>query len=123
MDVALNYKLAEVKTADSKKLVVMLYEGAISFLKIAKDRLLKNDMAAKGIYIGKAQDIILELNSSLDMKRGGKIARSLRNLYLFMNRTLIQANIQNDPKKIENVIEILEKLLPAWKEAEKKLRK
>ncbi len=120
MDRLMNYQKVQVTTADRLKLVVMLYDGAISYLKSAKKYLEENDMAAKGIYISKAQDIIDELNNSLNMKDGGEIASTLRKIYNFIYFYLVKANLKKDPKMIQEVIDILSMLRDAWYEISQK---
>ncbi len=117
---AMNYQKVQVTTADRLKLVVMLYDGAISFLKSAINCLEKNDMAGKGIYIAKAQDIIDELNNSLNLKDGGEIASTLRKIYNFLYFYLVKANLKKDPKMIKEVIDILSSLREAWYEISNK---
>ncbi len=115
-----NYQKVQVTTADRLKLVVMLYDGAISYLKTAIKYINENDMAAKGIYISKAQDIIDELNNSLNMNEGGEIASTLRKIYNFLYFYLVKANLKKDPKMIQEVIDILSSLRDAWDEISKK---
>ena len=67
------------------------------------------------VAISKAQDIIMELNSALDMDAGREIAVNLRQLYLFMWRHLNQANLRKDPNMIQKVIDLLEELNKGWK--------
>lgn len=109
------YKETATTTQTPGKLVVMLYEGAIKFLKLAIKEIEANNPIDKGKYIGKAQDIIFELNAVLDVEQGGEVAMNLRKLYFFMNRHLTQANIKQDIHKIEEVISLLEELNEGWK--------
>jgi flagellar protein FliS len=96
---------------------VLLYEGAIRFLKKALQELGEDGVAEKGVYVGKAIDIIDELNYSLDMEVGGDMAMNLRRLYLFMTRHLNEAHVRNDPQRIREVIALLEDLNQGWKAA------
>ncbi len=109
------YQETSVGTQSKGKLVVLLYEGAIKFLKQAIRDIQRNDFMSKGKNIGKAQDIIMELNVVLDMEKGGELAQNLRSLYNFMNRRLGQANLKKDPDMIREVISILEDLNQGWK--------
>ena len=110
-----SYKETSVLTQNKGKLIVMLYDGAIKFLKLAIKEIQAHNPAEKGKYISKAQDIINELNAIMDMEAGGEIAMNLRKLYCFMNSHLSQANIKQDPAMIEEVIELLEELNQGWK--------
>ena len=109
------YQEAAVTTQSKGKLVVMLYEGAIKFLKQAIREIEANNPDEKGKYISKALDILFELNAVLDMEAGGEVATNLRNLYLFMGRHLTEANAKQDIGKIEDVIKLLEELNQGWK--------
>jgi len=109
------YQEAAVGTQSRGRLVVMLYDGAIKFLKLAVQELEAGNYAAKGQYINRAQDIISELNAVLNMDAGGEIAQNLRKLYDFMSRHLNQANMKRDPKMIQEVIGLLEELNQSWR--------
>jgi len=109
------YQETAVSTQNRGRLIVMLYDGAIKFLRQALDDLRRGDMVAKGRHINKAQDILFELNTVLDMEKGGQIAQNLRALYNFMQRHLTQANIRKDSKMIEEVIALLEELNQSWR--------
>ncbi|HOT73652.1 MAG TPA: flagellar export chaperone FliS [Anaerohalosphaeraceae bacterium] len=109
------YQETAISTQNRGRLIVMLYDGAIKFLRQAVEDLKRGDLAAKGRHIGKAQDILFELNTVLDMEKGGQIAQNLRALYNFMQRHLTEANIRKDPKMIEEVIALLEELNQSWR--------
>jgi len=109
------YQQTAVGTQSKGRLIVMLYDGAIKFMKLAITELEAGDYAAKGQYIGRAQDILNELNIVLDMEAGGEVAQNLRKLYLFMNRRLSEANAKRDPQIIREVIGLMEELNQSWK--------
>ena len=101
------YRETTLATQNKGRLIVMLYDGAIKFLRQAIKDMEAQDYEAKGNNIVKAQNIIMELNSVLDMETGGEIARNLRSLYNFMHGHLGQANIKCDSQKINEVINLL----------------
>ncbi len=109
------YQETAVLTQNKGRMIVMLYDGAIKFLKQAIRDLEAKDYTAKGRDIAKAQNIILELNSVLDMQTGGEVAQNLRSLYNFMNKHLTQANTQSDAQIIREVINLLEELNQSWR--------
>jgi flagellar protein FliS len=109
------YQDSAVTTQSKGRLIVLLYEGAIKFMKLAIKELQANNFEAKGKYISKAQDIINELNAVLDMNTGGEIANNLRKLYCFMSKRLSEANVKRDPNMIREVIELMEELNQSWK--------
>ncbi len=117
------YQNQSVQTASREKLLLMLYEGAIKFMKKAIASIEEKDIAGRGQNIGRAYDIILELNNTLDHKIGGEIAKNLEQLYMFITDRLTQANIQNEAQPIREAIKITETLYQGWIEAIQKLKK
>jgi len=109
------YQETAVGTQSKGRLIVILYDGAIKFLKLSIQELQAENYAAKGRYINRAQDIINELNAVLDTEAGGEISENLRKLYNFMGRHLSQANAKRDPQMIQEVINLLEELNQSWK--------
>lgn len=109
------YRQVQIATASRGKLILMLYQGVITSLKKAVDLLEKKDYLGKGECIIKAQDIIMELNMALDMS-AGEIARSLRGLYIYMYRRLIEANLRKDAAPIHETIRLMSNLYEAWEQ-------
>jgi len=109
------YQNTAVTTQNKGRLIVMLYDGAIKFLKLAIKEMEAGNHQAKGQYINKAKDIINELNVVLDTEAGGEVAMNLRKLYVFMNAHLTQANTKLDTQKVRDVIKLLEELNESWK--------
>ena len=109
------YQETTVTTESKGRLIVMLYDGAIKFMRLAIRELEAQNDEAKGRYINKAQDIINELNTILDMEAGGEVATNLRKLYVFMARHLSQANAKRDPQMIREVISLMEELNKSWR--------
>jgi flagellar protein FliS len=116
------YVATQVGTADRLQLVVMLYEGAISFLRQAKEKMALKDAPGKGDCIGKALDIIAELNASLNFQEGKELATNLFHLYNFMTMHLTRANINWDKEAVDEVIAMLMQLKEAWEEVCQKAR-
>ena len=115
MNAAVMYEEINVTTQNSGRLIVMLYDGAIGFLKKAQQCIAQGDAAGKNQAISRTRDIIFELNASLNMEDGGHVARNLRSLYNFIWRYLSDANIKNDPQMLQKVINMLSELGSAWK--------
>jgi len=109
------YQDNTVSTQNKGRLIVLLYDGAIKFMKLAIRELEAGNQEAKGQYINRAADIITELNAILDMEQGGEIAANLRKLYTFMNDRLTQANIKQDPNMVRDVIKLMEELNQGWR--------
>ncbi|MDY6906308.1 MAG: flagellar export chaperone FliS [Thermodesulfobacteriota bacterium] len=110
------YRQTELKTADKGKLIVLLYDGAVKYLHQAKQCIVDKDIVGTCSKINAAQDIITELQYSLDMDNGGIIAEKLFGLYQFMTLHLIKAKIQRDgTDKIDEVIGMLKTLNEGWR--------
>ncbi len=115
------YQKTNVNTASQGRLVVLLYEGAVKHLKAAinlfgpDEKLKPGDIEQYGIHIQKAQAIITELQVSLDMEKGGDIARNLMSLYVFFNEELMDATISHNKQKIEFVQSKMDELAESWR--------
>ena len=113
------YQKTTFDTSDSVRLVSLLFDGAINFLKIARGKIEAGDIAGKGLYIGKATAIVGELTSSLNMEEGGEIARNLRRLYEFVLDRLLKANLKSDLGAVDEAVKVLDMLRGGWKEMER----
>lgn len=115
------YQKTNVNTASQGRLVVLLYEGAIKQLTTAltfideEGKIKPGDIEKFGICIQKAQAIITELEVSLDMEKGGDIAKNLMSLYVFFNEELVHASISRNTEKINSVLRMLKELAESWK--------
>ncbi|MCE5312570.1 MAG: flagellar export chaperone FliS [Nitrospiraceae bacterium] len=118
MTQAMAYKQAEVSTSDRVRIVGLLYDGAINFIKLAEKKIEENDIPGKGLFIIKATAIITELSNSLNAEQGGEIAVNLRKLYDFVVERLISANMHNDAKSLREAVKVIEILRSGWRELE-----
>jgi len=119
---ALNqYKQNAVFTATPEELTLMLYDGCIKFLNIAKYNIEKKDIEKAHNALIRAQDIVIELDSSLNMQY--EISNNLRQLYNFVREKLIDANINKKVEPIDEALEIVSELRDTWKEAMKQVKK
>ncbi|MCW2950551.1 MAG: Hpt protein [Thermoleophilia bacterium] len=111
------YRVNAVETASPEQLTLMCYDGALRFMRRAAKALEDRDLAGANNATGRAQAIINELNVTLDMDRGGEIARNLRDLYLFVNRHMAAGLAGNQPELIRESIGLVRELREAWSEA------
>ena len=109
-----HYQRATVETASPGKLVLMLFDGAIRFLEQAKGHLGASRPKEAHEAIVRAENIVSELMSSLDMDQGGDIARNLLAVYEFVFMRLVDANMRKDPAPIEEVLPLLHNLRTSW---------
>jgi flagellar protein FliS len=110
------YRQTEVQSRSPLELVVMLYDGALRFMNGAREAIVKNDPVAKRTEISRALEIVSELQSTLNMREGGEVARSLDILYSWVHRRLVEANMHNDPEAIDESRRVLMPLREAWME-------
>ncbi len=108
------YMNNQVMTASRTKLVVMLYDGAIRNLKLAKLAIGDKNIEKTNNSVIKAQRILSELMSTLNMEDGGEISRNLMALYQYMHQRTIRANIDKNAEILDEVIGYLEELKEAW---------
>ncbi|MBI4984672.1 MAG: flagellar export chaperone FliS [Rhodocyclales bacterium] len=106
-----------VETTSPHRLVLMLYEGALSQIAIAGMHIQTNNVAAKGEAIGDAINIIeTGLRACLDFKAGGELAERLDALYEYICARLLHANLRNDRAALDEVTALLRELKSGWEE-------
>lgn len=112
-----HYQTAATDTAGPAQLVLMLYDGALMRLEIATEAITAGRPEPAHTALVKAQAIVDELNVTLDVERGGKVAQNLRDLYLYCSGRLIDANLAKDATIVAEVSGLLHGLRDAWNEA------
>lgn len=118
INAAAAYQNNKIKTASRGELTLMLYEGAIKFCNIAIDGISERNYSKVNENIKKAEKIIVELRSTLNMKY--PIASEFDRIYDYIYRRLLEANIKKDSNILEEVREHLRELRDTWKEVMKK---
>lgn len=114
------YANTQATTATPGELTLMLYNGAIRFMKQAISALDKQDVNQSHKNLVKSQDIILELMSTLNMDY--PISNNLMSLYDFMHRQLVQSNVSKNAKLVQEVLELTEELRDTWVQVIKQSR-
>jgi len=113
-----SYRRIATQTAPPGQLVLMLFDGALLSLDRALLGFGCTDIGERNMAIHnnlqRAVDIIRELDSSLDLEAGGQLAATLRNLYGFFERRLIESNLKKSRGGIEEVIPMLKQIRDAW---------
>ncbi|KLU65069.1 flagellar protein FliS [Desulfosporosinus acididurans] len=110
------YDLSAIETATPEMLIVMLYDGALRFLQQMRSALEQQDQGSVDKWLGKLQDIFVELNTSLDMNQG-EIAQNLRKLYEFYQHELILAAVEKNIDRLQPVEGFLTLFRKTWAEA------
>lgn len=105
---------SEINYASPHRIVQMLMEGALTRLATAKGCIARNEIAEKGQQISWCISIIEGLKSSLDKEQGGDIAANLDALYDYMNRRLLEANVNNNVAILEEVTKLMEEIKAGW---------
>jgi flagellar secretion chaperone FliS len=110
-----------VAEASPARLVQIMFEQILTHLATAQgcmgriqNNMPLNDVIAKGKAMGKAIRLIDQLNNTLDMERGQKIAENLRALYVYMLARLTHANVTNDSNIVAEVASLIQKVKTGW---------
>ena len=103
-----------VESASPHRLTQMLMEGALDRIAAAKGNMERGNIQAKGDQIGSAMSILEGLRSSLDMEKGGEIAHNLDDLYIYMERRLLESHKTNDLTILDEVSDLLKQIKGAW---------
>src|SRR3990172_7614903 len=103
-----------VESASPHRLIQMLMDGALEKISAAKGHMGRGEIALNGSHISWAISIIGGLRISLDKSAGGEIAQNLDDLYGYMERRLLQANLHDDPAMLDEVASLLREIKSAW---------
>ena len=108
------YKQQSILTATPGQLVVMLYDGCLRFLNQSAYAMRDGNLADAGNRMARAEAIIDELLSTLDLEQGGVIASRLQGIYVFCHRQLMEARLERNADKIDTVSGLLAELRDSW---------
>lgn len=112
---AKRYAAAEVTVVDRERLLLLVFEGGLKFLRLTREALAAGDLHRFGESLGRATSIITELNATLDYQAGGEIARNLGRLYGFMLFHLTEANAQKSVRHVDEVLAIFGTIADAYR--------
>ncbi|RHW39927.1 flagella export chaperone FliS [Lysinibacillus yapensis] len=108
------YQQNSVTTASPGELTLMLYNGCLKFLHQSKKAIVEKNIEGKNTNIQKAQAIISELMSTLNMDIA--LSQQMFSLYDFMKNRLTEANIKNDISIIDEVEGYVVEFRDTWRE-------
>lgn len=110
-----SYQQNSVNTAAPGELTLMLYNGCLKFINLAKKAMAEKNIQERNTNIQKAQNIINELMITLNMDY--EISKNLMSLYEFIKQRLVEANIKNDPTILREAEELVKDFRDTWKQA------
>jgi flagellar protein FliS len=103
-----------VAAADPHRLIVMLMDGALERIAQARGCMQHGIAGDKNSLLSSAVTIIDELRCSLDLKAGGPIAANLEDLYDYICRQLVKANMSNRIGILDEVTHLMHEIRAAW---------
>lgn len=116
---ARTYRANAVLTASPGQLVLMLYDGVLKSLALAQEAFSRPESDVRRIeainqHLLKAQEIIAELQSGLNMGAGGDFAKTMHRLYDYHNRRLLEANLRKQVEPVIEVERLVREIRDAW---------
>jgi len=118
-----SYRRTDLMTANRETILLMMYGGAMRFLKQAIEAGEANDFILMNKMVAKTQEIVNELRSTLNFEVGGDIAKNLEMLYGFVSDRLLQGCLEKQVKPLGEALGIIQTLNEAWEQAIASLKK
>lgn len=103
-----------VASADPHRLVLMLMDGALERMAIARGYIERGQIAKKAQALHQCVSIVNELRGSLNLAQGGPLAQNLSDLYDYMLRQLLRANVDSDLNCVKEVASLMGEIRGAW---------
>ncbi len=100
----------------------MLYDGGLRFMEAGRHAIIAKDLTKQNDYIQRAQKIVMELMSCLDIENGKEIAKNLLSLYSYVLNELVLANMNDDVAPIDRAIRVMSDLRESWSQLETTLK-
>jgi flagellar secretion chaperone FliS len=116
------YKDTAIMSASKEQVLLMLYEGAIRFTKLAIQAAEANNIPERGKNIMRAYDIVLEFQASLNHSVAGDLPRQLEQLYVYMLEQYTKANMTGNLESLKSCQNVLENLYDGWKQVADKIK-
>ncbi len=103
-----------VTDADPHQLVQMLLDGVLRKISTVKGLMIRKEIAKKGEVLGQALSIVAGLRSSLNLSDGGELATNLDDIYEYIERRLLEANLKNDVAILDEASKLLHEIKTGW---------
>jgi flagellar secretion chaperone FliS len=117
---AFEYQKQAVSAASPVGLIVILYDGALRFMEAGKAAMKSGDLNNQNTSLQRAQKIVLHLMATLDLEKGGIVAANLMSLYSYVLDQLVQANVHDQPDKIDLAIQTFSQLRSGWSQLDER---
>src|SRR5947207_15120522 len=111
---ASSYRNTEAQSRTPIELVVMLYDGALRFIAVARAAMERGDIPARAEAVSRALAIVSELQNTLDLEKGGEVAERLDGLYQFVTGRLMDASFTRNLASLDEATRVLAELRSAW---------
>ena len=108
------YQRTQVESRSPLELVVLLYDGAIQSIGMARDAMRRRDLTAKRDAMSRAVAIVSELRNTLNLERGGDVAQSLDRLYAHVLSLLVEANMHLNARPLDQAERVLQEVREGW---------
>ena len=108
------YERTNVETADQRQLILMLYDGAIRFMRKGIARIEGNDIEAAHNYLVRSRDILAELLTTLKPEKAGEVGMNLKRLYVYIFNRLVEANLTKDKEMVAECVKLMSTLREGW---------
>ena len=108
------YTQVNINTADQRQLIMMLYDGALRFMKKGVKKIEQQELEGAHNYLVRSREIVAELLATLRPEKGGELGDNLKRLYTYAFNRLVEANLLKDPEIVEEVIGIMSTLRDGW---------
>lgn len=105
-----------VATANNVELIMMLFDGLIESLSLARGHIQHGAIEPKNKSLQRASRIVLGLQNALDYEKGGELARNLADLYTYVVRRIIDINAYNDLSALDEVVSMMSEIRAAWQQ-------
>ncbi len=112
------YQQMHISGLNQKDLIVSLYAGAIRFMEQGKERMAKNDIQGTHDNLSRARNIFVHLLSTLDIEKGGEIARKLSSLYAYFIEKITVANVTKNQSELNEILPLVRNIKESWEAIE-----
>jgi flagellar protein FliS len=109
-----NANVDNVADASPHQLISIIFKHILANVAIASGAISRNEIENKGKCLTKAIALVGELQDSLDMEKGGEISVNLFDLYDYIVRILVEANVNNNIDKLEEVKSLITDIKSSW---------